>query len=80
MPTPVSFSTLRTKIAEVPVTELASRFGTPAYVYDAAKIVERINDLRAFDVDSIRAEGVFQSGNSRPDAAQRRARRRSQCR
>ena len=50
MPTPVSFSTLRTKIAEVPVTELASRFGTPAYVYDAAKIVERINDLRAFDV------------------------------
>jgi diaminopimelate decarboxylase len=50
MPTPVSFSTLRTEIARVPVTELASRFGTPAYVYDAAKIVERINDLRAFDV------------------------------
>ena len=34
----------------LPVTELARQFGTPAYVYDAAKIVERINDLRAFDV------------------------------
>ena len=31
------------------MTELARQFGTPAYVYDAAKIIERINDLRAFD-------------------------------
>jgi diaminopimelate decarboxylase len=37
-------------IAGVSVRELAEKFGTPAYVYDAAKIVERINDLRAFDV------------------------------
>ncbi len=50
MPTPIPFSTLRTEIAGVSVTELARQFGTPAYVYDAAKIVERINDLRAFDV------------------------------
>ena len=49
MPTPIPFSTLRTEIAGVPVTELARQFGTPAYVYDAAKIVERIDDLRAFD-------------------------------
>ncbi len=28
---------------------LARQFGTPVYVYDAAKIVERIEDLRAFD-------------------------------
>src|SRR5262249_9039775 len=28
---------------------LAEQFGTPAYIYDAAKIVERINDLKAFD-------------------------------
>jgi diaminopimelate decarboxylase len=50
MPSPIPFSTLRIQIAGVPVTELALQFGTPAYVYDAAKIVERINDLRAFDV------------------------------
>ena len=49
MPTPIPFSTIRNQIAGVPVTELARQFGTPAYVYDAAKIVERINDLRAFD-------------------------------
>jgi diaminopimelate decarboxylase len=31
------------------VVDLARRFGTPAFVYDAAKIVERLDDLRAFD-------------------------------
>src|SRR5215475_4327550 len=50
MPAVQKFSTLRTEIAGVPVNELARQFGTPAFVYDAAKIVERINDLRAFDV------------------------------
>ncbi len=30
--------------------ELAGQFGTPVYVYDAAKIIERIGDLKAFDV------------------------------
>ncbi len=49
MHAPVQFSTLRIEIGGVPVIELARQFGTPAYVYDAAKIVERINDLRAFD-------------------------------
>src|SRR5258708_14820146 len=44
-----SFPTIRTEIAGVPVRELARQFGTPAYVYDASKIVERINDLRQFD-------------------------------
>src|SRR6185295_667660 len=29
---------------------LARQFGTPTYVYDATKIVERIGDLRAFDL------------------------------
>jgi diaminopimelate decarboxylase len=32
------------------VYHLAHEFGTPTYVYDAAKIVERIEDLAAFDV------------------------------
>ncbi|HEV3339470.1 MAG TPA: diaminopimelate decarboxylase [Pirellulales bacterium] len=43
------FSTIRTQIAGYPVVELARQFGTPAYVYDAGKILERIEDLRAFD-------------------------------
>jgi diaminopimelate decarboxylase len=44
-----SFPTIRTEIAGVPVRDLARQFGTPSYVYDAAKIVVRINDLRQFD-------------------------------
>lgn len=43
------FSDIRTEIAGIPVADLARRFGTPAFVYDAALIVERINDLKAFD-------------------------------
>ncbi len=50
MPTPPKFSTSRTEIAGISVIELARQFGTPTYLYDAAKIVERINDLRQFDV------------------------------
>jgi diaminopimelate decarboxylase len=50
MPTSEPFSTTRLEIAGVSVRELAAQFGTPVYVYDAAKIVERVNDLRQFDV------------------------------
>jgi len=50
MPTIPSFATQRNEIAGVPVAELAQQFGTPTYIYDAAKIVERINDLKQFDV------------------------------
>ncbi|MFH1922400.1 MAG: diaminopimelate decarboxylase [Planctomycetota bacterium] len=46
---PSQFQTSRTKIAGIAVSALAREFGTPAFVYDAAKIVERIEDLRAFD-------------------------------
>lgn len=45
-----SFSTLRSHIAGIPVTDIADQFSTPCYVYDAAKIQQRIDDLRAFDV------------------------------
>ncbi len=45
-----AFPTLRHEIAGIRVTELARQFGTPAFVYDAARIVERIADLRRFDV------------------------------
>ena len=44
-----AFPILRSKIAGLSVNELAGKFGTPLYVYDAAKILERIEDLRAFD-------------------------------
>jgi len=46
----VDFPLLRTEIAGVAAVDLARQFGTPTYIYDAAKIVERIEDLRAFDV------------------------------
>jgi diaminopimelate decarboxylase len=44
------FPALRHDIAGVSVRELARQFGTPVFVYDAAAIVRRIEDLRAFDV------------------------------
>lgn len=44
------FPLCRASIAQVPVKDLAERFGTPLYVYDAARILERLADLRAFDV------------------------------
>ena len=50
MPTSPSFPTLRHEIAGVRVSDLARDFGTPTYVYDAAKILERVEDLRQFDV------------------------------
>jgi diaminopimelate decarboxylase len=50
MPTFTAFPTVLTDIAGQAIPELARRFGTPVYVYDAAKIAERIADLAAFDV------------------------------
>ena len=50
---PIESSTasgFRTEIAGVPISELVERFGTPTYVYDEAKILDRVNDLRRFDV------------------------------
>jgi diaminopimelate decarboxylase len=44
-----SFPTIRNEIAGVPIRKMAQEFGTPTYVYDAGKIVERVNDLRQFD-------------------------------
>lgn len=37
-------------IAGIPIPTLADRFGTPTYVYDSAVILQRIEQLRAFDV------------------------------
>jgi len=44
------FSTLRTEIAGVNIHDLVAEYGTPVYVYDAAKIRERLADLQQFDV------------------------------
>ena len=44
-----AFPLLRTEIAGLSVDDLARQFGTPFYAYDAAKIQERIEDLRLFD-------------------------------
>jgi diaminopimelate decarboxylase len=50
MPTAEPYHPTRSQIAGVSIREIAERFGTPTYVYDAAKIVERVNDLKQFDV------------------------------
>ncbi len=49
MPSVASYPTLRTQIGGVSVAELARQYGTPVYVYDAAKIRQRVADLRAFE-------------------------------
>jgi diaminopimelate decarboxylase len=49
MPVPPEYPVLLRTIAGVPVLELARRFGTPIYVYDAEMIRRRIADLGAFD-------------------------------
>jgi diaminopimelate decarboxylase len=45
-----TFPLTLTDIAGQPIPKLARQFGTPAYIYDAAPIVRRINDLKSFDV------------------------------
>ena len=45
-----SYPTLRTGIAGCSIRELARQFGTPLFVYDAAMIRRRLDDLSAFDV------------------------------
>jgi diaminopimelate decarboxylase len=49
MPQAPTFETRRSHVAGIPVHKLAEQFSTPLYVYDASQIVERIEDLRAFD-------------------------------
>ncbi len=44
------FPTQIESIAGHAVADLAQQFGTPTFVYDAAKIVERVKDLAVFDV------------------------------
>lgn len=41
---------MRTEIAGQAIKDLAERFATPFYVYDSAKIIQRVRDLQAFDV------------------------------
>ncbi len=43
-------STIRTHIAGIPVGDLVAQFGTPTYVYIEQTILDRIADLRDFDV------------------------------
>ncbi len=50
MPVPPVYSPIRKEIAGVSVKDLAARFGTPTYVYDAESIRRRIADLSSFDV------------------------------
>ncbi len=44
------FPTIRTEIGGVSIRRLAAEFGTPTFVYDAARIHAQIDALQAFDV------------------------------
>jgi len=44
------FPASRTEIAGVSIVDMAREFGTPTYVYDSAKILQRIEELKQFDV------------------------------
>jgi diaminopimelate decarboxylase len=44
-----AFPPICTQIAGHSVFELARRFGTPVYIYDAATILKRLDELRHFD-------------------------------
>lgn len=44
------FATVRSEISGHSVADLAKKFGTPSYVYDATTIRNRIEQLRQFDV------------------------------
>ncbi len=50
MPATSDFTPIRTEFCGVSVSELAQKYGTPLFVYDAALIKERIQDLSEFDV------------------------------
>ena len=45
-----AFPSARESIAGVPIAQLAERFGTPTFVYDASVILRRLVELRSFDV------------------------------
>src|SRR3972149_5782524 len=73
MPVPPEYPALCESIAGVSVLEIARRFGTPTFIYDAETILRRIADLEAFDyiryapkacsnlaiLDLIRRQGVL---------------------
>jgi diaminopimelate decarboxylase len=81
------FPSVRSDIAGYPIVELARQYGTPTYVYDAGKILERVADLRAFDsiryaqkacsniaiLDLVRREGVFVDAVSAGEIARAKA-------
>jgi diaminopimelate decarboxylase len=50
MPSFTPFPLFIREIAGQPISELTRRFETPLYVYDAARITERLADLAMFDV------------------------------
>jgi diaminopimelate decarboxylase len=50
MQTATEFPIVRNEIAGFSALDLAKKFGTPAYFYDASTMLRRVEDLRAFDV------------------------------
>ena len=73
MPSVQSFLTVRQEIAGVPVAELARQFGTPTFVYDAAKILRADRRSGGLRRRPLRPEGLLEPGDPRPGAPARRA-------
>ena len=76
----VTFSNTRSQIAGQSISELAEKFGTPVFVYDAEVIRQRIESLRQFDVIRYAAKGQFEFRNPEADAFARSAFGCGECR
>ncbi len=74
------FDTVRNEISGHSIQELANKFGTPTYVYDAEMIVERIEQLKAVRCHSVRPEGKFEHRDSGSGPSTWRCGRRRQLR
>ena len=66
MPQSEPLELVRTHIAGVSVRDLAARFGTPVYIYDAAKIVDTCVDVSDDDFESaVRSARALRDGIKR---------------
>ncbi|MDO4570763.1 MAG: diaminopimelate decarboxylase [Planctomycetia bacterium] len=50
MPEPIKMPPYLTNIAGVPIPKIVEELGTPAFVYDEARILAQLDDLKIFDV------------------------------
>ena len=59
-------TSVRTEIAALPVADLARRFGTPTFVYDAAMILQRLGRPGGLRSRPLCPEGLLEPGRAGP--------------